>query len=129
VEVSLDKLREVNSQGDEEQHSDNLAGSHFGLFAFLLNVTNHLVTPLLVMEYIVWGTPSWELVNGVNTTRVPLNATVRVDKSYVPFGMIVWLYQADGTVTWHGQSYEVKKNHAKFTISIGMSLGSHEVMS
>jgi hypothetical protein len=96
VEVSLDKLVEVNSRGDDQQHSHDLASSDFE-----------------------WGTPSWELVNGVNTTRVPLNATVRVDKTYVPFGLIVWLYQADGTVTWHGESYAVKKNHAKFTVSIG----------
>jgi len=96
VEVSLDKLSEIGPEGDTKQQSNDLASSDF-----------------------VWGNPSWELVNGVNTTRIPLNATVKVDKTYVSFTMIVWLYRADGTVTWHGESYVVKRNHAKYTIAIG----------
>jgi hypothetical protein len=95
MEVNFDKLEEISASGSKTQNAD-LSGKNF-----------------------VWGTPVWELRNGVNTTRVNFTSSINPKSGTdTSFAATVYLYQEDGTITHGGDTYTVKKDRAKFTINI-----------
>jgi len=95
LEVNFDKLEELEPSGSKKQTAD-LAGKNF-----------------------VWGTPVWEVRNGVNTTRVNFTSLINPKSGTdTSFAATVYLYQEDGTITHGGNTYTVKKDRAKFTVQI-----------
>jgi hypothetical protein len=95
MEVSLDRLSEIDSGDYVVQKSSNLASSDFE-----------------------WSAPSVETVDGVNVTAMTLSAKLTVGRAEVPFGMIVYLYDRDAGFIWNNQTFHIKRGHAKFTIHI-----------
>jgi len=100
VEVSFDKLYEVNRQGDWQQKSSSLASTDFE-----------------------WSQPEMREENGVNYTRVNLTTEIRVIGShggtYVPFKCELRLYLDTGNVTFDNETYTVHRDHVKFTLHLG----------
>jgi len=95
IEVNFDKLEEIDSSGSKKKNAD-LSGKNF-----------------------VWGTPVWELRDGVNTTRLNFTSTINPKSGTdTTFAAIVYIYQEDGTITHGTNTYDVKKDRVKFTIQI-----------
>jgi len=74
-----------------------------------------------------WGSPVLATVNGVTTVYMNVNATIRSTLPPGPPGnfsgphkifIYVYLYQANGTVTFGNDTYFVQKDNVKFSIKI-----------
>lgn len=75
-----------------------------------------------------WGTPTLQTVDGVNRVYMSVNATIRNTLPPGPPGngstvphkifMYVYLYQANGTITFGNDTYTVVKDSAKFSVKI-----------
>jgi len=92
IEVGLDRLVEYGSSITDEVYDDDLSSQHFE-----------------------WGTPTFELINSVNTTRMSFTATL---DNNATIECIVNMFQADGVVTWGNSTYTIAKEHAKFTLKV-----------
>jgi len=74
-----------------------------------------------------WGTPVLQTVGGVNRVYMNVNATIRSTLPPGPPGnnttphkiyISVYLYQANGTITFGNDTYTVLKDNAKFSLKI-----------
>ena len=103
IQLSLDKLEELDSSGAIVQSSSPLSTTNFA-----------------------WHGPTPSVLNDVPVTLFYVSSTLSIAGQTsaaqtavaIPFVFQVFIFNADGVITWAGQNWNVKKGQVKFTINI-----------